>query len=194
MIYPGVGRFIWWLYHDQNAAATLTQAVSAAVTAIVTAILCRISYRYMVLTRQLSDTAVNQLRASVRPLIKVTLDFGGARDSYGVPVFKDKVTITIRNVGMSSIVIKKVVLEWEVSEDNEPLEVVTATGEAVGLRNVVLTPTDSHADTLRINAKVNHFGIWSDWVSATTLCEDIGGLAPVEYFYRQVDGLKIVSI
>jgi hypothetical protein len=53
----------------------LAQAISAAVTAVVTFVLCLITFRYMPLTKKLADTASEQFKTSLRPLIDISIDF-----------------------------------------------------------------------------------------------------------------------
>lgn len=134
-------RFAWWLSHDSNAPSVFVQATCSACTMVITAALCRVTYRYMQLTRALSQTAAAQLRAAVRPIIAVRFSFGGGQDSCGGVSFTNQVYITIINTGSNPLIIKKATIRWEHSPQSEPLE-----KEVAGFKAVVISSQKEASD------------------------------------------------
>lgn len=169
-------RFTWWLQHDPNAPG-LIQAASALLSVLITGALCWITYRYMLLTNQITETSREQLRASVRPIISVDFYFSGGRDSVGGVVFKDRVFITIANAGSNPLIIQKATLGWSHHDDGEFVE------RAAPFAFKVLAPKEEAKETviMIINGeapKVEHFAPWSDFVYLTVECSDLGKIAP----------------
>ena len=184
-------RFAWWLSHEPTAPSVLLQTICSVLSVAITAALCVITYHYMRLTRKLSETAVNQLRAVVRPIIDVHFSFGGGQDSAGAEVFKNQVYITITNTGSNPLIIKKATIRWEHSPQSAPLE-----EEVAAFRTVVISSRKeaSHQFLMRVNGAdpvVDHFPSWSDFVQLRVVCSDLGGLAEQIYFYENASGLTV---
>lgn len=188
----GFERFFWWLYHDPNAPAVL-QAIASVLTVAITAVLCGVTYRYMVLTRLLVDTTREQLQAAFMPVLLVRLEFRGARDDYGGEIFKDQLYINIRNTGTNPLVVHKVVAEWE----HSPTERETK-AEAVGFRGVVISVGADDYDVVKMVSggtlpTFDHFDSWSDHVSVTAQCSDLGGVSPKTYIHQNATGLRLLE-
>jgi hypothetical protein len=188
----GFERFFWWVYHDPNAPAVF-QAVASVLTVAITAILCWITYRYMVLTRHLVETTREQLKAALTPVLFVRLEFRGARDDYGGEIFKDQLYINIKNTGTNPLAIHKAVVEWE----HSPTERETK-AEAAGFRGVVISAGADDHDVVRMLKgstlpRFDHFGSWSDHVSVTVECSDLGGISPMTYIHQNVTGLRLLE-
>jgi hypothetical protein len=153
-------RFWWWLQHDQSAPAVIIQALTSLITVVLTATLCWVTYQYMQLTRTLARTAQDQLRASLRPSIEVWEEFGGAQDSTGQEIFRDRVFVLIKNTGHSPLLVTKVTADW----DHTPGQRVES--EILDFRNIVLNAEKGKGYNLImiVNGKipvVPHFELWS---------------------------------
>jgi len=188
------GRFIWWLANDPNAAATLTQAVSAAVTAAVTVILCVITYRYMLLTKKLANTASEQFKASLRPLIDISIDFDRGSSPQGMLYFNQGI-VQVKNAGSTPVLISKAYLRWKHSgEDGDEVEI-----ELADLRNslIGIGETSNGRFNMQTPGKgapvIDHFDAWSDWVHVSLKCSDIAGISKMSYGYQSATGLQVLG-
>lgn len=65
-----LNRFIWWLYHDANAAGVV-QAFTAIVITILTGVLIGVTAWYAALTRRMAKTMERQLAAGFQPDIEM---------------------------------------------------------------------------------------------------------------------------
>lgn len=184
-------RFFWWIQNDANAPVVLLQSVLSVLMVGITGVLCRVTYRYMVLTRELATTARTQLQESVRPVIAVRLSFGGAQNSYGEDVFRDRADITVTNDGTVPMVIQKVVLGWDHCGDGNLVQ-----KEVPGFRHVLVNPGNKHFEEQQmlvdnVAPSVEHLDSWSDFVSVSVECSDLGRAAPVSYIYQHATGLQV---
>jgi len=187
------GRFMWWLYHDPNAPGVV-QAIASAVTVLVTVILCALTYGYMVLTKKLADTASERFRASVRPIIEVTLDFGGALGPSGVPVFTNEAGVTISNIGPAPMVINPAFLRWQHSKT-----IGQERRQVAGFDKNVLAAGKKIRETQvmqieQSDPEVDDFETWSRDVTFEVFCWDIGGASGVQYNYQRRTGLRVAKI
>ncbi len=189
-----MGRFFWWIANDPTAPAVFIQAFASVVMMVTTIVLARTTYKYMELTRKLANTALEQLKASVRPEVEISLDFGGGRSSTGAVVFKDTVSITINNTGSGALLITKVTIGWQDSNTGDPGHM-----EARAFRGAVITSKGKRTETTTLsnNGKElvvdpQYLEMWKDMLAITVECSDVGGLAPISYVYQQCDGVSIV--
>ncbi len=188
------GRFVWWLAHDSNAAATLTQAVSAAITAAVTVVLCLLTYRYMLLTKQLAETASEQFRTSLRPLINISIDFDRGSSPQGRLYFNEGI-VHVKNAGTAPVLVSKAYLRWKHSpEDDDEVET-----ELVDLRNALIGIGETSNGRFNMQASskgppvIDHFDEWSDWVYVSLKCSDIDRIAKMSYGYQRATGLQVLA-
>jgi hypothetical protein len=186
-----LSRFVWWVQNDPTAVVVSIQCFSSVVTIVITGILCWVTYCYMMLTRELVLTAQKQLRESVRPVIAVYLRFGGAQNSYGEDIFRDRTYVTISNQGTLPLVVQRVLLGWDHSDKGAWVE-----KELPGFRNIVMNPSIERQEDCwmvvdNIPPSVEHFDSWSDFVSVTVWCSDLGGASPVSYIYQRATDLRL---
>ena len=176
-----------WL--NDNAGAV--QGVSAVLSVAVTIILAIVTYRYVPLTERISRTSMEQLRASVRPIIAVRFSFGGGND-HGNVYFRDRIIVRIENVGGSPLIVQTVTLGWELFSSPGWVD-----SEVHGLKGGVLVAGEHRfaevtMETDEIPA-AEHFDAWSDGLTATVDCSDLSGLVAMSYNYNQPSGLWIPS-
>jgi hypothetical protein len=181
-------RLVWWFGNDPSGV----QAVCAILSTIITGVLCYLTYRYMRLTRELANTAMEQVRASVRPIVKVRLSFGGGASPAGQEIFKDQIVVDVTNSG-APLLISRVWLEWDHYGDSEMVR-----HEVPGFRDRVFSPQEGRKETMHAWHENSfptpeHFPSWSDFVTAEIHCSDLGGLCPTVYVYRNADGVRIVQ-
>jgi hypothetical protein len=145
----------------------------------------------MLLTKSLSKTASEQLRALVRPTIDVRYTFGGKFEN-GEESFSDTIYIRITNTATVAILLQSVVAEWKHSE-----QIGNVQREVSPFRHMVVGSQQRVSRSLRmiVDGKpptVDHFPSWSDFVDVDVVCSDLAGLSTATYRYEQASGLTVI--
>jgi hypothetical protein len=185
------GRMIWAFDHLGDQWVT---GFAAVVTMLITAVLAYLNYRYMVLAERQTATAVEQLRAAVRPIIKVRLDFQGGQDNIGGTIFTDEILAAIQNTGANPLVLRAAKIAWYHSEGIGNIEC-----DLPKFRDVVLDRDQRHWDVCKVCDKdgnlpaFSNFNVWAEHVCLTVTCSDVGGLSSVTYTYQEKTGLGVVA-
>jgi hypothetical protein len=164
------GRFMWWLYHDSNAASVV-QAFTAIAVAVLTAILILVTWWYARLTKKMARTMELQLTLGFQPnlaisCIPVESPFPGT-SAVGA-------LISISNRGEQPVKLDRILI----ARTDAPVDITLRDWLHRDQKGTLISPSASHSVTLQVPPP---------FIIAVN-CTDLAGISKHRFVYYSADG------
>ena len=176
----GWGRFAWWLANDSTAPATLVQSLSSILTAIVTVVLCRLTSRYVGLTRQLAEINKRQLLLTASPNIGILVR--GIREDRRSYFGISTIIVEITNKSAFPVKVLQTSVEWDKSFDppSRQREIISR------LVNRIIPSQGQIGEmiVLPLQRAIDNVEAWVERVTVIAKCVDVAeATQPLDFYY-----------